>query len=65
MLQNYWNGPYHDEIVGVFPTVDEAMLEGYRRFGDVRMVLRKIGEPDGPEFIPHVDVNHPSCRRLD
>jgi hypothetical protein len=54
-----------DDVVGVFATVDEALLEGYRRFGLVRMVCRQIGDDDGPEFITHVDINHPSFKRLD
>jgi hypothetical protein len=54
-----------DEVVGVFDDVDAAVLEGYRRFGWGRMIFREITALDEPEFIPHVDVNHPSFRRLD
>jgi hypothetical protein len=54
-----------DEVVGVFAGVDEAMLEGCRRFGDVRMVSRLIEEDNGPEYISNVDINHPSVRRID
>ena len=53
-----------DEVVGVFASPDEALLEGYRRFGLVRMVLMEIGGPEGPEFISRVDINHPSFQRL-
>jgi len=56
---------HQDEVVGVFATLEEALLEGYRRFGFVRMMFPKIGDPEGPEFIPHVDINHPSFRRRD
>jgi hypothetical protein len=54
-----------DEVVGVFANVDLALLEGYRRFGLARMVCREITASEEPEFVPHVDVNHPSSRRLD
>jgi hypothetical protein len=54
-----------DEVVGVFSTVGEALLEGYRRFGLVRMVAREIVEDEGPEYIGPVDFNHPSVRMLD
>ncbi|HEV3257238.1 MAG TPA: hypothetical protein VG013_10190 [Gemmataceae bacterium] len=53
-----------DEVVGVFATADEALLEGYRRFGLVKMVLRPIDD-DGPDFISHVDIKHPSIKKLD
>jgi hypothetical protein len=55
----------HDEVIGAFATLEEAVLEGYRRFGFAPMVYRPITAVDEPEFIPHVDVNHPCCRRLD
>ncbi len=54
-----------DEVVGAFPTLDEATLEGFRRFGLVKMVCREIGESDEPDFIPLVDITHPSFKRLD
>jgi len=54
-----------DEVVGVFATVGEALLEGYRRFGLVRMVPREIRDDDGPEYIGPVDINHPSFKKLD
>jgi hypothetical protein len=53
-----------DEVVGVFDTLDEALIEGYRRFGMARMLFAEITERDESEFIPHVDINHPSFRRL-
>ncbi len=56
---------HDDEVVGAFITLDEALEEGFRRFGMVRMVFREIRLSEEPEFIPHVDVNHPCCRRLD
>jgi hypothetical protein len=56
---------HEDEFIGVFPTVDAALREGYRRFGLVKMMLKKIGDAELPEYIAHVDVNHPSVRKLD
>src|SRR5690349_21576017 len=52
-----------DQVVGVFPTADEALVEDYRRFGFVRMICRTITAKDEPIFIPHVDIFHPSFRR--
>lgn len=54
-----------DEVVGAFPTADEAYLEGFRRFGDVRMMFKEIRDPDPPDFISLVDTNHPSFKRFD
>jgi hypothetical protein len=54
-----------DEVVGAFATLDEALTEGFRRFGYARLIFRPITERDEPEFIPHVDINHPSFRRTD
>jgi hypothetical protein len=54
-----------DEVVGAYPTAGEAIAEGHRRFGRSRFICRPITEKDEPEFIPHVDINHPSFRRKD
>src|SRR6516164_6222887 len=49
-----------DEVVSVFPTADEAILEGYRRFGNVRMIFKEIRDPnEPPHFVSLVDINHP------
>jgi hypothetical protein len=54
------------EVVGVYPTADEAILEGYRRFGNVRMIFKQIRDPNElPDFVSLVDMNHPSIKRLD
>ncbi len=53
-----------DEVIGAFDTADEAFLEGFRRFGMVKMMVREIRDPDGPDFISLVDINHPSFQRL-
>ena len=56
-----------DDVVGVFDNVDDAVIEGHRRFGWARMIFVEITAtpPDESEFIPHVDINHPSCQRID
>jgi hypothetical protein len=54
-----------DDVVGAFATLEEAEMEGYRRFGNARLIFRPITEKDVPVFIPHVDINHPSFRRTD
>ncbi len=56
---------HEDEVVGAFDSADEALLEGFRRFGPVKMMMREIRDPDLPDFISLVDINHPSIRRLD
>lgn len=56
---------HQDEVIGAFATADEAILEGYRRFGMVKMMLREIRDPDLPDWVSFVDVNHPSFKRLD
>jgi hypothetical protein len=57
---------HQDEVVGVFDSPDEAFLEGYRRFGLVRMMLQEIRDPnDPPDFISLVDPLHPSFRRIE
>src|SRR5262245_34567567 len=49
-----------DEVVGVYRTYDEAMTDGYERFGLARLICRPITEKDEPEFVPYIDINHPS-----
>ena len=53
-----------DEVVGVFDNVDDAIIEGYKRFGDKRMIFREITARDDPEYIANVDLNHPCIRKL-
>jgi len=56
---------HQDEVVGAFPTADEAHLEGFRRFGNVRMMLKEIRDPKAPlDFVSIVDFNHPSIKLL-
>lgn len=54
-----------DEVVGVYPTAGEAIAEGYRRFGLRRFICRPVTEKDEPEWVPFIDINHPSVRRID
>jgi hypothetical protein len=56
---------HQDELVGVFATAGEAMLEGYRRFGLTKMMLKEICDSNSPDYVGHVDVDHPSFRKLD
>ncbi len=54
-----------DDVIGAYPTCGEAIREGYRLFGDARLIFRLITEKDEPEFAPYLDINHPSVRRID
>jgi hypothetical protein len=54
-----------DEVVGVFATADEAILEGFHRFGTDRTVVKEIRDPDGPDFISMIDLRHPSVKLLE
>ncbi len=54
-----------DEVVGAYKTYDEAIAEAYGRFGFGRFIIRPITEKDEPEFVPYIDINHPSVRRID
>jgi hypothetical protein len=53
-----------DEVVGVFDNVNDAIIEGHRRFGHKRMICREITAHDEPEYIGNIDPNHPSARRI-
>jgi hypothetical protein len=54
-----------DDVVGVYDNVDDAVIDGVRRFGRARLIFREITATDEPEFISHADINHPAFRRLD
>jgi hypothetical protein len=54
-----------DEVVGVYDTPNEAVMDSLQRFGRRRMIMRVITAHDEPGYIGNVDVNHPSCRRVD
>jgi hypothetical protein len=55
-----------DEVVGAFRTGDEALLEAFRRFGYVKIMIKDIRDPnEPPDYVPSIDLHHPSIRRLD
>jgi hypothetical protein len=54
-----------DNVVGVYRTVNEAILDGYHRFGDIRMIFKEICESDTFDMIGRGDINDPSFKRLD
>jgi len=54
-----------DDVIGAFACADEAFLEGFRRFGLVKMMLKEIRDPEPRDFVSLVDINHPSVKRLD
>ncbi len=55
---------HQDEVVGVFRTPGEAILAGFHRFGDAKIMVREITATDEADFVTHVDINHPSIHRL-
>jgi hypothetical protein len=54
-----------DDVIGAYPTPDEALTEGFRRFGLSRFICRVITEEDDPEWVSFADLNHPCVRRID
>src|ERR1700720_3339979 len=52
-----------DDVIGVFNKVDDAVVEGHRRFGWARMIFVKITASDESDDIANVDINHPSFER--
>jgi hypothetical protein len=54
-----------DDVVGVFKDANDAIIEGYRLFGEKRWVVYLITERDETEYIANVDTNHPSFKPLD
>jgi hypothetical protein len=54
---------FKDEVVGVFDTADEAILEAYYRLGDVPVMLSEVRDPKAPlDYVSSVDINDPSVR---
>jgi hypothetical protein len=53
-----------DQVVGVFASFHDAVLEGGRQFELSEIMIREIADPEPAAYMPHVDVNHPSFRRL-
>jgi hypothetical protein len=54
-----------DQVVGVFPSADEAILEAFRRFGTDKVMLKEVRDPDEPDFISLADTQHPSFQKLE
>lgn len=54
-----------DDVVGVFATLSEAEDYGYGRFGNARLIFHLITEKNDPEWVPYIDINHPSVQRID
>lgn len=55
-----------DDVIGAFSTADEAILEAYRLFGNVRVMLQEIRDPKAPlDFVSCIDLRHPSIRLLE
>jgi hypothetical protein len=56
---------HQDEVVGVYPTADEALSAGYQQFGYVRLMVKEIGDPaQTPALVSQVDIDHASVRRV-
>lgn len=54
-----------DQVVGVFDTANEAIAEGFRRFGNAPIIVQEIRDPSVPlDYISSVDVEHPSVQLL-
>ena len=55
-----------DEVIGVYNTADEAVLDGFKRFGDLKFLVPEIRDPkEPPPFISLIDLRDPSLRWLD
>ena len=53
-----------DDVIGAFDTADQALEEGCRRFGLVRMMFKEIRDPnEPPDFISLADATHPSFKK--
>jgi hypothetical protein len=44
---------HHDELAGVFDTEPDAIDEGYRTFGNVPFLVKRIEAVDVPERLPY------------
>ncbi len=54
-----------DDLVGVYDTVNEAVLDSRTRLGWVRLIFFEITAADEPCYNPNVDIHHPSFKRID
>jgi hypothetical protein len=47
---------HNDDVAGIYDDLEEAILDGYKRFGDVEMMYPQITDPnDPPEWMPFFD----------
>ena len=53
-----------DEVIGVFASFHDAVIEGGRRFEPSEIMVCEITDPDTAAYVAHVDITHPSFRRL-
>jgi hypothetical protein len=54
-----------DDLIGVYETFNEAVVESRTRLGGVRLIFFEITASDEPCYNPNVDIHHPSFRRID
>jgi hypothetical protein len=54
-----------DDLVGVFDSIDDAVLDSCTRLGRVRLIFFEITTSDESDYIANVDINHPSFKRID
>jgi hypothetical protein len=52
-----------DDLVGVYDNIDDAVIDSCTRLGRVRLLFFEITASDEPEYVPNVDINHPSFKR--
>lgn len=51
---------HNDDVAGIYDDLDDAILDGYKRFGDVQLMFPLITDPnDPPEWVSFVDPNDP------
>ena len=52
-----------DDIVGIYDTLDEALIDSVTRLGWVRMIYPLIEEDKGPVWIANCNPNDPAFKR--
>jgi len=54
-----------DDLVGVYDTFNDAVVDSRTRLGGVRLIFFDITASDEPYYNPNVDIHHPSFKRID
>jgi hypothetical protein len=54
-----------DDLVGVYDTFNDAVVDSRTRLGGVRLIFFEITAVDEPCYNPNVNINHPSFQRID